>query len=231
MSPLPDNLPWHALNTVHARFAIGTVAARRYPADVTPFAGTAGNGRESMTQLAGLLSPGETTWVMGATPAKVQGLTYGAVFPCLQMGGPPVSKPVPGDAGDNRGIAPLTCSDAGAMVALTDLAFPGFFRFRTCEMGTYFGFFEGNELIAMAGERLAIPGWREISGICTHPRHTGKGLAARLIRHLLREHARASLSSFLLVSCANARAIELYYRLGFTLLNEVTLHPVTRSPL
>jgi predicted GNAT family acetyltransferase len=44
-------------------------------------------------------------------------------------------------------------------------------------MGAYYGIRIGNELIAMAGERLAVPGFREISAVVTHPAHTGHGYA------------------------------------------------------
>jgi len=37
-------------------------------------------------------------------------------------------------------IVRMTAADADAMVALTTLAFPGFFRERTHEMGTITGF-------------------------------------------------------------------------------------------
>jgi hypothetical protein len=37
--------------------------------------------------------------------------------------------------GSTAEIVPLFAADAPAMVALTDLAFPGFFRQRTCEIG------------------------------------------------------------------------------------------------
>jgi GNAT superfamily N-acetyltransferase len=94
----------------------------------------------------------------------------------------------------------MTPDDAPAMVALTDLAFPGFFRARTHEMGAYYGIRIGNELIAMAGERLAVPGFREISAVVTHPAHTGHGYATLLVNRLLQDHAAAGLQSFLHVT-------------------------------
>ena len=178
-----------------------------------------------MLELVPLLDPGELVYLMGDAPAAVPGLIYGEVFPCLRMAGPDRTGPeAPG-----TGIVPLTCSDAPAMVALTDLAFPGFFRPRTCEMGDYFGIFDGETLVAMGGERLCIPGWREISGVCTRPGYTGKGYAARLIVRLLHEHARAGLGSFLHVSKSNTRAISLYHHLEFSLMQEVPLYPVSRD--
>ena len=187
-----DNLPWHALHTEHARFAM-------------------------MRQLASLLAPGETIYLMGDPPEVVPELVYGEIFPCLQMTSPASVAPESQDAG----VVGLTCDDAAAMVGLTDVAFPGFFRARTCEMGSYFGMFDGDELVAMGGERLVVPDWREISGVCTRPGYTGRGYAARLITRLLREHAGAGMDSFLLVNRANTRAIGLYAHLGFSLRREI----------
>ncbi len=115
------------------------------------------------------------------------------------------------------------------MVELTNLAFPGFFRIRTCEMGAYYGIRVGGELVAMAGERLGIPHYREISGVCTHPAHTRNGYASKLITHLMQEHAAAGLRSFLHAKTVDQRAIALYTRLGFSIRREVTFHPLSRS--
>jgi predicted GNAT family acetyltransferase len=115
------------------------------------------------------------------------------------------------------------------MIALTDAAFPGFFRARTCEMGSYFGIRSNGRLIAMGGERITLDGYPEISGICTHPDHRGKGYAENLIWHLVRNHRREGLVSWLHVSATNQRAIDLYRRMGFTEAREVTLHLVSRK--
>jgi predicted GNAT family acetyltransferase len=81
----------------------------------------------------------------------------------------------------------------------------------------------------MSGERLALPGMRELSAVCTHPRYTGKGFAARLITHVLSAHSAAGLETFLHVSATNHRAIDLYHRLGFVTRREITLHQIRRA--
>jgi predicted GNAT family acetyltransferase len=126
-------------------------------------------------------------------------------------------------------IVPLPDANAPEMVALTDIAFPGFFRSRTCEMGSYYGIRSGEELIAMGGERLILDGFPEISGICTHPAHRGKGHAANLIWHLVRNHRREGLVSWLHVSAENHHAIQLYLRMGFTVARKVKLHRLCRN--
>ena len=127
-------------------------------------------------------------------------------------------------------IARLSDANAAEMVALTDLAFPGFFRKRTCEMGSYYGVRSDNELIAMGGERLMLEGYSEISGVCTHPAHRGKGLAASLIWRLVKDHRRHGLVSWLHVAAANRRARDLYLRMGFETVRMVTLHRIGRNP-
>jgi predicted GNAT family acetyltransferase len=121
----------------------------------------------------------------------------------------------------------MTAVNAEAMVALTTLAFPGFFRERTHEMGSYYGIWVGGELVAMAGERLALPAMREVSAVVTRPGHTGKGYARALMNCLLREHANAGLTSFLHVGVRNTRAVALYERMGFAVAGSITLWPVS----
>jgi hypothetical protein len=49
------------------------------------------------------------------------------------------------------------------------LVFPGYFRAETYKMGDYFGIFENGKLVSMAGERMSVPGYWEISSICSIP--------------------------------------------------------------
>jgi predicted GNAT family acetyltransferase len=127
-------------------------------------------------------------------------------------------------------IVKLTDANAGEMVALTTLAFPGFFRQRTCEMGSYYGVRSpSGELIAMGGERLKLDGFTEISAMCTHPSFRGRGLAATIIWQVVREHRKEGVVSWLHVASANRRAAELYLRIGFEEIREVTLHRISRA--
>jgi ribosomal protein S18 acetylase RimI-like enzyme len=227
LDPLLDPV-WNALQTAHSHFAVGRGPARRYPAEVVPFGALADASQATLEQFQELLEPGERVYVLGNAPEASNGLTVGPPLHCHQMLGPshPVHAAVETGKGEMYPML-LTCKDAGAMVALTTLAFPGFFRERTCEMGTYYGIRVDGELVAMAGERLALPGLREISAVCTHPAHTGKGYAQKLMTCLMREHASAGFISFLHVSESNTRAIGLYERLGFRVARSVSLWPVS----
>jgi predicted GNAT family acetyltransferase len=135
--------------------------------------------------------------------------------------------------GPTTEIVHLSDANAPEMVAPTTLAFPGFFPKRTCEMGSYYGVRSGarsdGDLIAMGGERLSLDGYPEISGVCTHPAHRGKRLAASLIWQLVRDRRRDGLVSSLQVGNENHRAIELYLRMGFKEVRKVTLNRISRK--
>jgi predicted GNAT family acetyltransferase len=104
---------------------------------------------------------------------------------------------------------------------------PGPFGPRTLELGDYFGLFDGERLIAMAGERMAAGTLREISGVCTHPEHQGRGLARRLMLKLLRRQVQRGETPFLHVMRANEGAHALYQRMGFVDHRETTVRVVS----
>jgi ribosomal protein S18 acetylase RimI-like enzyme len=227
----PNNPPfpnpfWQALITEQSAIAIGSPLARRYPADVIPFAGLREPTQTAMTALRDLLAPDESIYITGDQLPESPGLKLLGNIPGWQMH---FSAPIPTSYPDAPPIATLIADNSPAMVALTDAAFPGFFRTRTYTLGHYFGIHVEGTLVAMAGERVALPGYREISAVCTLPGHTGKGHAARLLRHILRFHAATGLRSFLHVAEANTRAIELYERLGFEKSQKITFNRIRRT--
>jgi ribosomal protein S18 acetylase RimI-like enzyme len=228
MSNLPKDLfanpVWQALRTQHRQFAVCSADACRYPADVTPFAAVAEPTASALQSLHSLLVPGEQVWLIEEDRPCGE-FICDMTLECLQMVLPDdIAAPEPEPA-----IVPLSCADAPAMVALTDLAFPGFFRVRTCEMGSYFGIRSGDDLIAMGGERMTLDGYTEISGVCTHPEQRGKGFAAALIWHIAQKHRREGVVPWLHVSTTNQHAIELYLRLGFTVSHTVKVHRIRRK--
>jgi GNAT superfamily N-acetyltransferase len=229
IAPMNDPLAnpyWHSLRTEHASLAIGSGLALRFPADIIPFAGLAETSPAAMQSLRDLLAPGETLYLTAEVLPPCAGLEPQGEIPCWQM---LFDGNLPSPAQNLPVIESLDLHDAGAMLALTDIAFPGFFRQRTPILGRYFGIRHNGELIAMAGERLALPGLREVSGVCTHPAHTGQGLAAHLISHIQRLHHAEGLHSFLHAAQKNDRAVQLYQRLGFVTVRPLLFHRLRRS--
>jgi ribosomal protein S18 acetylase RimI-like enzyme len=110
---------------------------------------------------------------------------------------------------------------------LAKLTNPGPFGVRTPELGEYFGVFEGDRLVAMAGERTEIEHLHEISGVCTHPDFQGKGLARRLTLKLVqRQMARGKLPFLHVMSHNPARA--LYEKMGFRNYLETVVRVITK---
>ncbi len=229
MAGLPEHLfsnpVWHALHTRHRHFAISAGHACRYPADVSPFSAVGEPNVTAFEELHSLLVPGESVWIAETKFPDCPELVFEATIECLQMVLPKEITP-PADAAAE--IVPLSCADAPAMVALTELAFPGFFRVKTCEMGNYYGVFAGGELVSMSGERMILDGYPEVSGVCTHPDHRGKGYAAALMWQVIRDHRRDGLVSWLHVSAGNRHAIELYLRMGFVEARRLVYHRISR---
>jgi len=228
MPGLPETLfanpVWHALETRHCHLAISGGNARRYPADVAPFVAVAEPTIDALKAVHSLLVPGEQVWIADAKYPAWPELVWETSLECLQMVLPAEIVP---PAGSN-GVLTLSCEDAPAMVALTDLAFPGFFRVKTCEMGSYYGVRESGELVSMSGERIMLYEYPEVSGVCTHPDHRGKGYAASLMWQVIRDHRRDGLVSWLHVSAGNSHAIELYLRMGFVEARRQVWHRISR---
>jgi ribosomal protein S18 acetylase RimI-like enzyme len=216
---------WHALESTHRRFAVSLGEARRYPADIAPFAAVASPTRQAFDQLRTLMAPGESIWIFGPVDSSAPGLFFEQTVDCYQM----VLSPTADLPATKAEVGQLSGDCAPEMVELTNLAFPGFFRERTYEMGSYFGVRFDGKLVAMGGERMRIDEFVELSAVCTHPAHRGKGYAASIIGRLAGDHRRDGLVSWLHVSCTNRNAIQLYLRLGFEVVRKIGVSRLCRK--
>ncbi len=196
--------------TQHADLAITADGAARYPATIVPFAGIGEPTSRAADQLTSLVDDAESVFIVGVAPAPPPGWRLEPQKPVLQMicttrapetRGPPVTV--------------MTAGQVADMVALTDLVFPGFFRPRTLEMGSYYGIYDGSRLAAMAGERMRLDGYQELSAVCTHPDYTGRGHAQRLLGVLCNSAFDRGFTPFLHVYADNERAIGVYRRMSF----------------
>ena len=214
MHPL-DNVIWQALTTRQSEFAQGFDQARRFVPEVGPLGAFLEHGPRGYESLAGLVVSGGTVGLfLDEHYEDRPGWSFVVGAPLSQMiydnGFPVHSEPNPAPA-----IVELGSQDSTEMIELTALTKPGPFGRRTHELGTYLGIRLGGNLVAMSGERLKVPGHTEVSAVCTHPEHTGKGYARILMAEVMRRIRERGETPFLHVRQDNARAIEIYKQLGF----------------
>jgi len=211
-SPL-DNPIWSCLATHHAQFAHGGKLARRYHADISPISGLAGNEAIHRAELESLMDVGDDFATFGNAVPSLGG--HWETLYASQL-----SQMVRADATllpeHDADVTALGSADVPEMLALVELTKPGPFRQRTIALGNYLGILENGRLVAMAGERMWIDGFREVSAICTHPQAQGRGYARTLMTRVINRMLRAGETPFLHVESKNRRAIDLYLALGFT---------------
>ena len=219
MADLLANPIWHSLSTLHSHLAQGNHLAKRYPEDIGPLAGISQHSAECWNALKAIVRPGDHCVLFLNEPFEPKGrLKLVSQFPIEQMlCESPGSLPL-----TDVEIEKLNESDVPEMMSLAALTEPGPFRRRTIQLGGYVGIREEGRLAAMSGQRTAIPAYREISAVCTHPNYRGRGYAATLVSAVMNEMASRGELPYLHVRQDNVAAIRLYARLGFRISR--TLH-------
>jgi ribosomal protein S18 acetylase RimI-like enzyme len=219
-----DNPVWHALVGPHRAHAIGHGAARHYPRDMAPFSAIVEPSAEAYADLALDLPPGTEARLFRPHEEELpRGWEQMDCFPMLQM----VASLMPEPAIDAASV--LGAADIPAMMDLVAVAKPGPFGPRTAALGRYVGVRDGDRLVAMAGERMHLPGYVELSAICVHPQARGRGHAAALTHGLMRLAFERGDVPFLHVRPDNVGAVALYKRLGFETRRELVV--MWRRPL
>ena len=214
VSPL-DNPIWHALNSYHDHFAIRGDGTVRYPPDILGAVALPENSSVGFTKLRGLVETNEIVGVMGSLPEDLSGwevvhsdqgrqLIYEGLKPATQV-----------DA------MVLTTEDVPEILDLVNVTQPGPFSPRAIELGQFLGVQQDGHLVAMAGQRLHLPGFCEVSTVCTHPDYRGRGYAGALTTMLAESILERQETPFLHVAPGNDRALRLYLKLGFRIRTEI----------
>jgi ribosomal protein S18 acetylase RimI-like enzyme len=208
-----ENVIWRALTTRQAQFAEARGDARRFFCEVTllsAFREPSNEGYQSLAELAG--PNGTAALFLDDSYEARRGWDVIATAPLLQM---VCENGVAAQQDPAFEILDLGSEDSAEMIDLTSLPKPGPFGKRTHELGNYVGIRQNGKLVAMSGQRLQVPGYTEVSAVCTHPAHIGKGYAAALMLEVIRRIRDRWETPFLHVRGDNTRAIALYERLGF----------------
>lgn len=223
MNPL-DRPIWSALTTRQAEFAEGGPRALRYRATVEPFAAV--EGEEALADLPALAGADDHLLLLQRERvAGIPRMTLVQEAVGVQMvAARPVAGPRPDDA------VPLGDSDAAEMIALAGLTKPGPFRAETHRLGQFWGIRRNGRLVAMAGERMKLPGMTELSGVCTHPDCRGHGFARALSAFVSGLICARGETPFLHAYADNSAAIRLYEELGFELRAEMGVQVFAPDP-
>lgn len=222
-----DNPIWHSLFTLNARFSEGGDLARRFQPEIGPLAGLKEQSEEAYRELGELLTPGEyAVLFLDSEPQPPEGWRLhrhasGDQMICFN---PSLAQPL------DLPMQPLSGDDVQEMLALTKLTDPGPFRSRTIELGDFLGIREDGRLAAMAGQRLALPGFTEISAVCTHPDFRGRGYAQALVAKIVDTIRERGETPILHVYSSNTAAIRVYESLRFVLRRKLHVAVVQAPP-
>ena len=210
-TPLQNPI-WSTLSSDHANLALGMGLVKAFPTDVLPFAGCANDSDTAREELENLISPGQTVGILSVIPPLTP--DKWALQKELLIG-QYILKDVP-SSNDER-VEKLTVADVPAMLELTKLVYPAYFREGTAKLGQYFGVKIDGQLVAMAGIRMAFDGYKEISAVCCHPDFRGRGLAKAVSLATADFIVQGGCTTFLHTEEENTTARKLYESIGFEL--------------
>lgn len=214
----PDNPVWQALSSHQRHFNRGDDVLKYFPANVSPFVGMEHWDHNDEETLLHQLPANRPFSVMMVKSVELPP-SLEIVFTCpLYQMECHVEYTIPDNA---PSIQKLGYNHIPQMLELTGKTKPGPFLDHTIDMGNYYGIFEDGQLAAMAGERLRLPGYTEISAICTDPVHLGKGYASLLTEYVAQRIFSEGSTPILHVKTDNTRAINVYQRVGFDVRSEV----------
>ncbi len=213
-----DRPVWNTLTTKLAHLAEGGGRAWRMRPDYGPFVAAADASPDSLASMAVLIPAGGAAWTIEGdeappppgTEVRFRGLYHQMIAEAVVRPDPPFAMVQLGEA------------DAPEMLALATLTVPGPFVRPTHRIGAFYGVKQEGRLVAMAGERMQLDGFTEVSGVCTHPDHRGRGYAGALMREVAHRILARDEAPFLHVNVQNAGAIALYESLGFRIRDSVT---------
>lgn len=209
-----DRPVWHALAGPQSDVAVGGANARRFHPDFGPLAGLRDHSPASLAELGALVPEDAPLFVVQReTCPPPHGTVVERTAELVQM---VAARRIEGTV--RAPIALLSNADGSEMLALARMTEPGPFERRTHELGRFWGIREEGQLVAMMGEqRMRLPGHMEMTALCTHPDHRGKGYGADLMLWVAARVQETGRQPFLHAYATNVNAIRLYEKLGFVI--------------
>jgi ribosomal protein S18 acetylase RimI-like enzyme len=217
-----DNPIWYSLNSYHRHLAIWGDIAARYQPDIAFGGGMSENTALGFDDLRSLVEIDDEITVLMTLPDDLPGWEVLRTIQLPQMICDDL-KPRP-----HVETIYLTHDDVPDMLDLVALTQPGPFLPRTIELGQYLGLRRDGQLVAMAGERMHLMGFCEISAVCTHPDYRGRGYGGALTTMVAEVILKRQEVPFLHLSPTNDVAMKLYKKLGFRQRREINVARLKR---
>lgn len=217
-----DDMTWHALTGPHAHLAESSAdgLARRYRDGITRFCGVGTLDAAGWRALGDLVGPaGVAVFLRGEVERTPDGWTEVLREPATQYVATTLADPPPG----TEEVIELTAADSPDMVRLVADTEPGPFGPNSHLTGRWFGVRREGRLVAMAGERMRVPGYGEVSGVCVDPSARGSGLGAVVTLAAARGIEERGDRAMLHVRDGNDAAHRLYLRTGFVVRRRVAV--------
>jgi ribosomal protein S18 acetylase RimI-like enzyme len=223
MHPL-DNPAWAALTTHQSEIALVEGMARRFPPEMSYHGALAlliPPAWDSLARLAAgspvaLFSPGPLV-----LPPRWTITRHVESFQMVHNDGQTTTVP-------DAAVVELKDADLPEMHTVYEATRPGRkMCSRNLKLGMFLGIRCDGKLAAIAGLRMHLPGYREITTVGTLPEFEGRGYATALVAALVDRICARNERPFLTVQADNLRAIEVYRRLGFC--ERTRLHSTTIS--
>lgn len=218
-----DNPVWHSLSESHQAFAIDYGAIKFDHPDHCPFGGYEKSEHIS-TAIDDYAMMADPFFIVGEKPALSEKMHIEKELVCLQM---LIHDRIGADLEEDSSF--LTTQYNEALFELVDLVQPGYFKSKTRMLGDYFGIFKNDELVAVAGERMKMNDFVEVSAIVTRPGFTGKGFAKQLTAQTVNNIIDQGKIPYLHVLENNNIAIGLYEKLGFSTRRKISFWKITKN--
>jgi predicted GNAT family acetyltransferase len=226
MEHVLNNPAWHALATNNSNLAHGNEHVKYFAKEVSPFFGLEVNSAENFQVLYDIVPHnGSVLFVTTSQTAIPTQWKMSRFISGIQM----VHRDKAISADTQTELVTLTDEHIPQMLALTALTNPGPFAERTIDFGHYQGIFDGDKLVAMAGQRLHPDNYAEISAVCTHPDYLGRGYARQLLLQQVQRIKANGETAFLHVRDDNERAINVYKSLGFETRTAIYFYVLTKN--
>lgn len=226
MEHVLDNPAWSALISGNNNLSFGNEQVKYFDREVSPFAAFKENSEENFQALYDLIPEGRV--LLFILPVEMEIPSPWKVLNCIK-GIQMICDTKIEQNESSLKLIPLAEEHVPQMLDLTKLTNPGPFAPRTIDFGHYQGIFDDEKLVAMAGQRLHVFNYAEISAVCTHPDYLGRGYAKQLLIHQINRIKAASEIPFLHVRYDNDRAIKVYESLGFSTRREIYFYVMQKA--